>query len=83
MVYLSGIIEIVLGAGLFVEYTRVYAAWAIILMLIAFMPVHIHMIVQHDALFASTPLYALWLRIPLQGLLILWAWAYTRRKSGE
>jgi uncharacterized membrane protein len=78
MVYLSGIIEIVLGVGLIPARTRAYSAWAIIAMLIAFMPVHVHMIINHAELFAETPLWMLWLRIPLQAMLILWAWVYTR-----
>jgi len=63
---------------LFVE-TRQFAAWGIILMLIAFLPVHIDMIVHAPMMlgkFKVTPFIA-WLRIPLQGLLILWAYWYT------
>ena len=43
MVYLSGIAEIVFGAMLFTTL-KDYALWGIILMLIAFIPVHIYML---------------------------------------
>jgi uncharacterized membrane protein len=58
--------------------TRPYAAKGIILMLIAFVPVHIKMVQDAPFLLGGsitvTPLLA-WLRlVVLQPLLILWAW---------
>lgn len=76
LVQLSGVAEILLGIGVILAPTRRISAWLIIAMLIAFMPVHIHMII--NAASFGVPLWALWLRIPLQGLLIAWAWCYTR-----
>jgi uncharacterized membrane protein len=79
---LAGIFEIVFGLMFIFKQTRKMAAWGIILMLIAFLPVHIDMIIHAPVMlgnFKVTPLIA-WLRIPLQGLLILWAWWYTRNK---
>jgi len=76
MVYLSGVFEIVLGALLFPRQTRVIAAWGIIAMLFAFMPVHIHMATHPEQYPQVSPLL-LWMRLPLQGVLIAWAWAYT------
>ncbi|WP_448698074.1 MauE/DoxX family redox-associated membrane protein [Mucilaginibacter sp. AW1-3] len=77
---LAGIFEITFGMMLMFAQTRPLAAWGIILMLLAFLPVHIDMIVHAPMMlgnFKITPLIA-WLRIPLQGLLIWWAWWYTR-----
>jgi uncharacterized membrane protein len=79
---LAGIFEIVFGLMLIFKQTRKMAAWGIILMLIAFLPVHIDMIIHAPVMlgnFKVTSLIA-WLRIPLQELLILWAWWYTRNK---
>jgi len=76
---LAGIFEIVFGAMLVFKQTRTIAAWGIILMLVAFLPVHIDMIIHAPIMLGAlkvTPLIA-WLRIPLQALLILWAWWYT------
>lgn len=78
LVALSGIAEILLGAGVCFQPTRRLSAWLIIAMLLAFMPVHIDMIVRHADKFPDLPLLAVWLRIPLQALLIYWAWRYTR-----
>jgi uncharacterized membrane protein len=79
---LAGISEIGLGLMLILKQARRVAAWGIIGMLLAFLPVHIDMIIHAPMMlgdFKVTPLIA-WLRIPLQGLLILWAWWYTRDK---
>ena len=76
--YLAGIFEIVFAILLIPIKTRKYASWGIILMLIAFMPTHIYMIEQANlnplvlGKFTITPLIA-WARIPLQGVLIVWA----------
>lgn len=76
---IAGIAEI--GAGILILFTatRKFAAWGIIFMLIAFMPVHIFM-VQHAPMQIGsriiTPFIA-WIRIPLQALLVWWAWSFT------
>lgn len=77
LVLLSGVAEIVGGVGLLVERTRRVAAWGIILMLVVYFDVHIFM-VRHAERFAAIPLWVLWVRIPLQFLLIGWAWIYAR-----
>jgi uncharacterized membrane protein len=77
LMYLSGVIEIFLGLLIFIPRYRTLAAWAIIAMLIAFMPVHIHML-MNPQLYPDIPEYVLWLRLPLQGVLIAWAYWYTR-----
>lgn len=77
LVYLSGIIEIALGILVLSPEFRVRAAWAVIVMLFAFMPVHIHM-VMHPELYPAVPEIGLWLRLPMQALFMLWAWWYTR-----
>lgn len=72
MVYLSGVAEILGGAGLLLDQTRNWAAWGIILLLIVFLTVHIDMPLEayrkQDGL--SVYFVALLLRIPLQFLLI-------------
>ena len=76
--YLAGLFEILFGILLIPLKTRKYASWGIILMLIAFMPTHIYMIEQAKfnplllGEYTITPFIA-WVRIPLQGILILWA----------
>ena len=84
MIYISGVAEILGGIGVLVPdgfvfpRTRAFAAWGLVLMLIAVLPVHINMCL-HPEQFPGVPLWAIWLRLPLQLPLILWAWYYTRR----
>ncbi len=78
LVYISGAAEILGGLGLLVPATRIFAAWGLVALLIAVLPANIHMALDHTR-FASIPVWALWLRIPLQLPLIFWAWVYTRR----
>jgi uncharacterized membrane protein len=75
-VYLSGVAEILLGAMLMFSDVQRLAAWGLILLLIAVFPANIYAY-QHQDLLPAPPLLHL-LRLPLQGLLILWAYWYTR-----
>lgn len=85
LVIISGLAEIVLGIGLLIPQTSRYAAWGIIALLIAVFPATLHM-TMHPELYPDIPVIALWIRIPIQGLLILWAYWYTRsepRNAGQ
>jgi uncharacterized membrane protein len=77
LVQISGAAEILGGLGLFLSSTRQAAAWGLVALLVAVLPANIYMIVDHTS-FASFPLWALWLRLPLQLPLIYWAWYYTK-----
>jgi uncharacterized membrane protein len=84
LVYVSGVCEIALGCLVLVPATRRLAAWGLIALLLAVFPANIHMAVHHvgfaDApagLGQPTPLQ-LWLRLPLQFVLMAWAYRYTR-----
>lgn len=77
LVLISGIIEIILGLLLLYPATRTTAAWLIILLLIAVFPANWQM--AHDFYLQDHPY--LWLaivRLPLQIVLIWWAWLYTK-----
>jgi uncharacterized membrane protein len=84
LVYLSGIAEIVLGIGVLIRRTRQQSAWGIIALLIAVFPANVHMATSDVATDAAPDWAdgitraAMWVRLPLQGVLILWAWWYTR-----
>ena len=77
LVVISGIAEIALGIGLLIPKTSPYAAWGVILLLIAVVPANIHM-ATHPELYPTIPSIALWVRLPLQAGLILCAYWYTR-----
>jgi len=84
MIAISGAAEILGGIGVLVpdglvfSRTRVAAAWGLAALLIAVSPVHINMCLHPDR-FPGIPLWAIWVRLPLQLPLIAWAWSYTRR----
>lgn len=85
---ISGLAEIVLGVALLEPRLRAFAAWGIIALLIAVFPANVYM-AQHNV---GGPELApgggsggplVWIRLPLQALLILWAWWYTRPEPGR
>ena len=75
MVTLSGIAEMVLGVGLLFPATRTLAAWGLIFLLIAIFPANVYM--ATSSRFYKFPAWLQWGRLPLQGLLIWWAYHYT------
>jgi uncharacterized membrane protein len=72
----AGISEIVLGILMIFIYTRKFAAYMIIAMLIVFITVHVYMIQKGGCMneLVCIPLWKAWLRLLLQPVLILWAW---------
>ncbi len=77
LVYLSGVFEIAFGALLLIPKYGRAAAWGLIALLIAVFPANIHM-AMHPELYTEFGAAALWGRLPLQALLIAWAYWYTR-----
>ncbi|WP_034921470.1 MauE/DoxX family redox-associated membrane protein [Gillisia sp. CAL575] len=75
LVYLSGAAEVLLGVGLLFKETKNLAIYGIILMLLIFLLVHFYMLSSKKAA-AGIPFWALILRLPLQFVLIWWAYFY-------
>ncbi|WZO97771.1 DoxX family membrane protein [Isosphaeraceae bacterium EP7] len=75
LVLISGAFESALGLMLLIPTTRRLAAWGLIALLIAIFPANLDMFL-HPEKSGLSPV-ALAIRLPIQGLLILWAWAYT------
>ena len=77
LVYLSGAFEILSGLLLCYPPTRIVGAWLTIFVLIAVFPANIQMFIAFQK--THNPyLWATILRLPLQFLLIWWAWIYTK-----
>ena len=77
LVLISGICEVVFGLMLLLPTTRKMAAWLIIVMLIAIFPANIQMMLHY--MDENNP--RLWMavvRLPLQVLLIWWAYGFTK-----
>lgn len=79
LVSISGAAEIVLGALLLVRRWSSFAGWGLIALLIAVFPANVHMAVNAER-YSSIPAWVLWLRLPLQGVLIAIAYAFARTR---
>jgi uncharacterized membrane protein len=73
--WISGAAEIVLGIALFFPLLQDAAAWGIILLLIAVFPANIYHFIKGWG--RNKMVWVLALRLPMQGLLIWWAYLYT------
>jgi uncharacterized membrane protein len=75
--YASGVLEIVLGLGIFIPKYRKISAQAILILLVLFIPSHIHFI-QIGACIPEglcTPMWLAWLRLVLiHPVLMFWAY---------
>jgi len=78
LVFASGVAEVVLGILLLVPKTSRFAAWGLIALLIVVFPANIYVYQNRESFPQLSPPAHL-LRLPLQGVLILWAYVYTRR----
>lgn len=77
LVFISGFIEILCGILLFFPQTQTFAAWLSILLFVAVFPANIEMARE----FYVTHHKYLWLailRLPLQLVLIWWAYLFTK-----
>ncbi len=77
LVTISGLMEIFLGIGLCFPATKDLVVYSTICMLVFFLPVHLHMLINEKASM-GLPKWMLILRIPLQFALIYWAYWYLR-----
>ncbi len=72
LVWISGIFEILGGIGVLPRQTRRFSGYGLIALLIAVLPANLYM-ASHAEKFHIAPIW-LWLRLPLQGVLIAWVW---------
>lgn len=77
LVYISGVAEIALGAMLLVRRWSALAAWGLVALLVAVFPANVHM-AMHPELYPWASPATLWLRLPLQAVLVAWAYWYAR-----
>ncbi len=77
IVLISGGIEFLLGVALLIPAGTRLAAWGLIALLVAVFPANVYM-TMHPELFPKLSVWILWVRLPLQAVLIAWAYIYTR-----
>jgi uncharacterized membrane protein len=79
LIYISGVCEIILGGLLVPRQARQPAAWGIILLLLAIFPANIQMMLNYWH--QQNPyLWIAILRLPLQLLLIGWAYQFAKNR---
>jgi uncharacterized membrane protein len=74
LVLTTGLGELRGAIGLLFAPTRFWAVCGLILLLVAMLPANISAVCR-QLLLRGRPATALWLRIPMQVLFVLWAWA--------
>ncbi|PHR69903.1 MAG: DoxX family protein [Arcobacter sp.] len=79
VVYGSGVIEMLLGLLIIIPKTSQKAAFSIILLLIAIFPVNINMYLNHQDFEGMSETFLL-IRLPIQLVLIAWAYVYTKKR---
>jgi uncharacterized membrane protein len=78
IVQISGVAEIAGGVGVFVPATRRLSGVALVALLAAVFPANLYMAREPER-FRKIPRWALYGRLALQPLMMLWAWKATRR----
>lgn len=82
LVWISGVAEVAGGLGILVPAVRRAAGLGLIALYVAVFPANVNMAL-HDLPLGAThvPTWALWARLPLQGVLIAWAWWVAVRRE--
>lgn len=78
IIYLTGLLEILLGICLLIPRLSVYSGWTLIAFFLLLLPANIYAAIKHidyqKATFYGNGLTYLWFRIPLQILFIVWTY---------
>jgi uncharacterized membrane protein len=77
VVEVSGVAEVLCGAGVLLPRTRRLSGVALIALLAAVFPANLYMASAPER-FKRVPRWALYARLPLQPLMMWWAWRATR-----
>ena len=77
LVYASGLAEIALGALVLSKRWQGVAGWGLIALCVAVFPANLYMALNPTLFSQFTPA-GLWLRLPLQAVVIVWAYWATR-----
>jgi uncharacterized membrane protein len=81
-VVISGLAEIAGAAAVAAPSTRRFGRWWLLALLLSVFPANVHMAVNAEQIrgldLKRIPRWALWARLPLQPLAMLWVWRATR-----
>ena len=79
LVYASGVAEIAGGIAVLPQKSARWGGWFLIATLVAVFPANVNMAVNPER-FGKIPEALLWVRLPLQALLMAWVWAVAIRR---
>jgi len=75
--YASGLLEIIAGIGAMVPSYRSKATMGILILMLAFLPLHVMDVFKENPAIGNHQLALI--RLPLQFVLILWAWFISKK----
>jgi uncharacterized membrane protein len=75
--YVAGVLEFCIGMAIFIPRTRHFASLGILLLMIAFLPLHVIDVYSENPAIGSHQLALI--RLPLQFVLIAWAWVIYKK----
>jgi uncharacterized membrane protein len=78
VVQVSGVAELLGGLGVLLPFTRRLSGIGLVALLAAIFPANLY-IAREPEHFRKVPRWALYARLPLQPLMMMWAWRATRR----
>jgi uncharacterized membrane protein len=73
LVFFTGVLELAGAIGLLFEPTRYWAACGLILLMATMLPANVSA-ARRGVHLRGRPPTPLWVRVPMQGLFMLWAW---------
>jgi uncharacterized membrane protein len=82
IVYLSGVAEIAGALAVLPDRSARWAGWWLIALLVAVFPANVNMAI-HAERFRAVPEALLWVRLPIQGLLIGWVWRASQPRERQ
>ena len=78
IIYVSGALEVAIGVGVFIKRWSVYSIKAILILMILFLPLHVMDVFKENPAIGSKLLA--YIRLPLQFVLIYWAYFIQEKK---
>ena len=80
IVYVSGVAEIAGALAMLPDRSARWAGWWLIALLVAVFPANVNMAVNAER-FRAVPEALLWVRLPIQAVLIAWVWWASLRRD--
>jgi uncharacterized membrane protein len=81
IIYASGVLEVAIGVGVFIKSWRAYAIKEILILMIILLPLHIIDVFKENPAIGSKLLA--YIRLPLQFVLIYWAYFIQEKKCAN